>query len=162
MKKIRLPFLLICFCLILPLVSGCYNDLFKLIGPVYLSEIESEVLDQINQYRVSKGLSTLTASEPITREARKHSRNMANGIVPFGHEGFEARIQATGIAYLSAAENVAYNYGYADPASIAVNGWILSQGHRQNIEGNFNLTGIGVIENDSGTFYLTQIFMRTP
>ena len=36
----------------------------------------------------------------------------------FGHDGFEARIATTreSIAFSHAAENVAYNQGYADPA----------------------------------------------
>ena len=49
--------------------------------------------------------------------------------------------------------------GYQDPVSTAVDGWIKSDGHRQNMEGNYNLTGIGVAMNPQGEYYFTQIFI---
>ena len=83
---------------------------------------------------------------------------MGQGTVPFSHQGFQERVSAVGIPYKSAAENVAYN-NYSDPATAAVEGWIASEGHRRNIEGHFDLTGIGVFRNEKGTYYLTQLFM---
>ncbi len=49
-----------------------------------------------------------------------------------------------------------------DPAGAAVNAWLASTGHRQNIEGDYHLTGVGVAspDNDSLTFYFTQIFIK--
>jgi uncharacterized protein YkwD len=44
-------------------------------------------------------------------------------------------------------------------AQQAVNGWIKSPGHRKNLVGHFNLCGIGVYKSNSGTVYLTQIFV---
>jgi uncharacterized protein YkwD len=87
---------------------------------------------------------------------------MASGRVPLGHAGFQQRVQAIGkqIPLRGAAENVAYNMGYGDPAKQAVDGWIKSAGHRSNIEGNFNLTGVGVAQNSKGQYYFTQIFIR--
>jgi uncharacterized protein YkwD len=85
---------------------------------------------------------------------------MASGRVPLGHSGFQQRVQMIGIPFRGAAENVAYNMGYSDPAKQAVDGWIKSTGHRTNIEGNFNLTGVGVVRNARGEYYFTQIFIR--
>ena len=86
---------------------------------------------------------------------------MASGKVAFGHDGFSARVKATGIAYSGAAENVAYNQGSKDPATTAVQGWLKSSGHLTNIKGNYNLTGIGVASNSKGQIYFTQIFLRS-
>lgn len=128
-----------------------------------LASIEQAVHTQINDYRAKKGLPKLTINESISSIARTHSQNMASGAVPFGHNGFQERVKAiaTKIPYRSAAENVAYNMGYSDPATKAVQGWLNSQGHRQNIEGNYNQTGIGVAKNAKGEYYFTQIFIRS-
>jgi uncharacterized protein YkwD len=123
--------------------------------------IETSVFQQINQYRASQGLPALTRNSSIDNQARIHSQNMASGKVAFGHDGFQARITAIGIPYSAAAENVAYNQGYSDPATQAVQGWLKSSGHLANIKGNYNLTGVGVAVNSKGVVYFTQIFLRS-
>lgn len=128
---------------------------------VNTAAIETSVFQQINQYRASQGLSALTRNSAIDTQARTHSQNMASGKVAFGHDGFQQRIQATGIAYTAAAENVAYNQGASDPATQAVQGWLKSSGHLANIKGNYNLTGVGVASNSQGKIYFTQIFLRS-
>ncbi|RJP80898.1 MAG: CAP domain-containing protein [Desulfobacteraceae bacterium] len=126
-----------------------------------LHDMEQEVHLQINEYRQSQFLSTLRWSETIADYCRTHSLDMAAGRVAFGHSGFETRIEGIGqtLFYESAAENVAYN-NYADPASTAVQGWLMSPGHLANIQGDFDLTGIGVAMSDDGLYYFTQIFIR--
>ncbi|MBW4563625.1 MAG: CAP domain-containing protein [Mojavia pulchra JT2-VF2] len=123
--------------------------------------LEKSVFAQINRYRVSQGLPKLALNASITRQARIHSQNMAKGKVPFSHQGFKGRVTAIPIIYNSAAENVAFNQGYSDPAAQAVIGWLDSPGHLKNIRGKYNLTGIGVAANEEGEVYLTQIFLRT-
>lgn len=123
--------------------------------------LEKSVFEQINRYRVARRLPRLTLNARITQQARVHSQNMARGRVPFSHNGFEQRVNAIPLRYNSAAENLAFNRGYDDPANQAVIGWIDSPGHLQNIKGNFNVTGIGVATNAQGEVYLTQIFLRT-
>lgn len=125
------------------------------------SSIERAAFDRINQYRQGRNLAPLTWDNSITNQARIHSQNMANGTVPFSHNGFQQRVQAIAkvIPYRGAAENIAYNQGYADPAANAVQGWLNSSGHQRNIVGNYNLTGIGVARNSKGEYYFTQIFI---
>jgi uncharacterized protein YkwD len=57
------------------------------------------------------------------------------------------------------AENVAVNQGYRNPASEAVRGWLASRGHRENIEGPYQSTGVGVASDAAGNVYFTQIFV---
>ena len=128
---------------------------------VNTAPLEASVFQQINQYRASQNLPALTRNSSIDNQARTHSQNMASGKVAFGHDGFSARVKATGIAYSGAAENVAYNQGSKDPATTAVQGWLKSSGHLTNIKGNYNLTGIGVASNSKGQIYFTQIFLRS-
>ena len=125
-----------------------------------VAALEQLIFNKINDYRVSQGLKKLTRNSAIDNQARIHSQDMANGKVPFGHTGFSERIKAVGIPYSSAGENVAYNQGYNDPATTAVQGWLKSPGHLANIRGNFEKTGIGVASNSRGEIYFTQIFFR--
>lgn len=124
------------------------------------ASIEQDILLRINQYRQAHGLGALRMNSVISSEARQHSRDMANHKIPFGHEYFSDRIKRI-YAHISqprgGAENVAYNY---KTATIVVNGWLKSPGHKRNIDGNYNLTGIGVVRDKQGRLYYTQMFVR--
>lgn len=128
-----------------------------------LKQLEQVIHQQVNQYRQSQNLPPLTLNSTISEQAKIHSQNMAVGKVPFSHEGFEGRVKAIPqtITYRSAAENVATNYGYSDPATQAVKGWINSPGHQENMVGDFNLTGLGVAKDSEGKYYFTQMFIRS-
>jgi len=127
-----------------------------------IATMERSVLQQINSYRVYQGLPQLALNTTISEQARIHSRNMASGIVPLGHTGFETRIQAIAqtIPYKNISENIAINQGYSNPATTAVMGWLKSPRHLANIVGNYRLTGIGVAKNSAGKVYFTQIFLN--
>ncbi|MBZ8179497.1 CAP domain-containing protein [Oscillatoria salina] len=127
-----------------------------------LSALEQAIHQQVNQYRISKGLPALELDARISEQSRLHSEAMAQGKVPFSHQGFEGRVKAVerAIPYRAAAENVAYNQGYQDPATQAVQGWIQSDGHRKNMEGDFDVSGIGVAQNARGEYYFTQVFIK--
>ncbi|WP_058535753.1 CAP domain-containing protein [Legionella saoudiensis] len=123
--------------------------------------IQNAVLMEINAYRKQHGLSPLKMENNMVREARLHSQDMATHRMPFGHQGFGKRItrlhkqiKNTG----AGAENVAYNY---KNAHIVVQQWLRSPGHKRNIVGNYDLTGIGVIRDKHGKLYYTQLFLRT-
>ena len=85
---------------------------------------------------------------------------MAEGKVPFGHQGFKERVRAYPFAHSTAAENVAMNSGTVDVARVSVDGWISSPGHCKNLLGDFDYCGIGVYRNAKDQFYLTQLFAK--
>lgn len=116
----------------------------------------------INEHRVSRGLKPLELSEAISKVAADHSRDMSKGKVNFGHEGFEKRAKTIRqeMRARSIAENVGASMGQADPEKNAVESWIASPGHLKNIEGDFELTGIGVAKTGKGMHYFTQIFVK--
>ncbi|MGB3613052.1 MAG: CAP domain-containing protein [Elainellaceae cyanobacterium] len=128
-----------------------------------LAAIEQQILEQINQYREEQGLTALRLDEAIQQQAQQHSSAMAQGTTPVSHQGFDDRVEAIAksIDYRSAAENVAYNEGYSSPGEQAVQGWLDSPGHLENIQGDYTLTGIGVAQ-DGQAYYFTQIFIKTP
>ncbi|MEH1904904.1 MAG: CAP domain-containing protein [Nostoc sp.] len=136
------------------------NTIYIAASSFSLPGLEQSVFDQINNYRVSQGLPKLIRNSAIDNQARIHSQDIANGKVPFGHTGFPERVNAIGISYKAAGENVASNGGYPNPAKIAVQGWLKSPGHLGNIRGNYDKTGIGVATKDGREIYFTQIFLR--
>jgi uncharacterized protein YkwD len=125
-----------------------------------LAALERSVLQKINQFRQQKGLSSLSLNASMTQQARQHSQDMAKCCV-LSHDGFEGRVRtiSASVSYKAAAENVAYNQGFSNPVGQAVNSWLKSPGHLENIMGNYNITGIGVSKNPQGEFYFTQIFI---
>ncbi|MEH2191258.1 MAG: CAP domain-containing protein [Nostoc sp.] len=144
-----------------PVSSNVSTNTFKIAASsINTTALEESAFTQINNYRTSQGLPALARNSAIDNQARIHSQQMANGEVPFGHTGFSERIQAIGISYRAAGENVAYNQGYSDPATTAVQGWLKSPGHLANIKGNYDQTGIGVAATNTGKVYFTQIFLR--
>ena len=122
---------------------------------------QSMILHYVNEYRVKHRLAPLEMNQAISNEAATHSRAMASRAIPFGHAHFDGRIKRLYRQFDSSrggAENVAY---YKLDAKRLVEQWIASPGHRQNIMGNYNLTGIGIAHDKKGWAYYTQIFLRT-
>lgn len=123
--------------------------------------IQNEILIHINQYRQKHGLAPLTMNNKMVTEAKKHSLDMATHRIPFGHSHFKNRIDRLHSQIKNSgagAENVAFNYKNAQHV---VQNWLLSPGHKRNIDGNYNLTGIGIARDKQGKLYFTQIFLKT-
>jgi uncharacterized protein YkwD len=123
------------------------------------SPLELETLDLINNYRVSIGLNTLEKVNYVSHKSEEHANYMiANNVV--NHDDFVSRseniIKVLGAKNVS--ENIAYNYNSAKGAFDA---WMNSEGHKENIEGNFTHFGISVRENPTtGKKYYTNIFVK--
>lgn len=123
--------------------------------------IQNAILYYINEYRQQHGLNTLKMDNRIVKEAKQHSLDMANHKIPFGHKYFKGRIDRLHSQIKDSnagAENVAFNY---KDAQDVVKNWLRSPGHKQNIDGNYNLTGIGIARDKNGKIYFTQIFLKT-
>jgi uncharacterized protein YkwD len=127
-----------------------------------LPRLEAKVYQQVNQYRQSRNLLPLALNRVISQQARLHSQRMAAALVTLGHDGFDKRARAIAVTlpYESVGENVAMNQGSDDPVAIAVKGWIESKGHRENMVGDYNATGIGIAKNVEGEYYFTQLFVK--
>jgi len=121
--------------------------------------LADDVLKYTNDYRKANGLSKLEMRNDLNEIARKHSEDMASGRSSFGHGGFKQRTKKVEKIFKSCtvAENVAYG---ADDAKEAVTLWKKSNGHRQNLLGNYKYIGIGTARNKRGIIYYTQIFVK--
>jgi uncharacterized protein YkwD len=157
MKKFLFVFCLIL--LVLPVQLGA-NAKRALSKDLMMNEVHR----LINEYRYRKGLQPLRLLAGISRVATQHSENMAALKIPFGHEGFDERsdeVLTHKASPSSTGENVFMCFGYDESqlAKMAVNSWIESKGHRENIEKNFVYTGIGIAEGKGGSIYFTQFFV---
>jgi uncharacterized protein YkwD len=149
-----LPALLLCLAL-----SACGGEDGG--GGTPFADMEAQTHALINAERSAQGLPALAWEAAIADAARGHSRDMADGVVEFGHDGFDARVDALAgqLPWSAAGENVAWNQGYPDPAAQAVEGWMDSTGHRENILGAYDRTGIGIAGDETDGYYFTQIFL---
>ncbi|MEW5974363.1 MAG: CAP domain-containing protein [Acidobacteriota bacterium] len=129
------------------------------------SQIEESVLSEINSLRSKHGLKELTVNEDLREAARYQSRCMVlSGAL--SHQDLQGRTLAQRlklgmpIRYRIAAENVARNRGYSDPAGQAALEWANSTKHLENIlNPAFSETGVGSVIGPDGTVYLTQLFL---
>jgi uncharacterized protein YkwD len=159
------------FCLILSFFSEGYGTPRKpnhnpvtvtTLSSKDISTYEEKAIIAINQVRKKHKLHPLKKWKALSDCARGHSLNMAKGKCPFGHEGFEKRNQKMNAiaSVISFGENVAYCQHYKDPVQVTVKGWMNSPGHRENILGDFEETGMGVSIRKDGKIYFTQLFAK--
>jgi uncharacterized protein YkwD len=129
------------------------------------SEIERRAFEATNLVRTQNGLAPLVWDAEVCRMARSHSENMSR-LGFFSHTtptGLRLRDRArvAGLARVAViAENIAYSQGYNDPGAYAVESWMLSPKHRENIMSReFRAMAIGSFVAPDGSVYLTQTFI---
>ncbi|WP_111706344.1 CAP domain-containing protein [Lutibacter citreus] len=122
------------------------------------SELESELLVLVNNYRVEKNLPSLEVLNQISNVADEHTNYMiSTGDV--SHANFEER--ASNLIKNAGAKKVSENvaYGYSTAKSV-LNGWLNSPEHKKIIEtSDFTHFGISTESNSKGRNYFTQIFI---
>jgi uncharacterized protein YkwD len=120
------------------------------------SEIETMAL--INAYRVSIGLNELKEINHISYKSEEHDEYMiAKNVV--NHDDFVSRSQniMRVLGAKSVSENIAYNY---NSPKAALDAWLKSPSHKENIEGNFTHFGLSIRVNPDGKKYYTNIFAK--
>jgi uncharacterized protein YkwD/uncharacterized membrane protein required for colicin V production len=122
---------------------------------------ESEIMDLVNQERLERGLNPLEFDPSLVPVARSHSQEMLE-MGYFSHVSPNTgtlgdRLNAAGVQYLSAGENLAY----APTVGVAHRGLMQSDGHRENIlDPSWERMGVGVLSAPDGTIMVTQLFAR--
>jgi len=119
-----------------------------------------EVIDLTNDERTSRGLSPLEADTQLNEVATVKSEDMRDNNY-FSHDSptygspFDM-MNHYGVEYRGAGENIAA--GQRSPEEV-VNGWMNSQGHRENIlNADYTHIGVGYAEGGSYGSYWTQMF----
>jgi len=121
-------------------------------------EIANQINLLINEHRTSIGLLPVDVdNQYASAYAVEHTKYM----IDFGrinHDNFNYRSNALkSKGAIAVAENIAYGYTTAEDVVFA---WLHSPSHKDIIEGNYTHTGYGVLINEQGRYYFTQIFYR--
>ena len=132
-----------------------------------LRQLELKVFAGTNRERQLHGLPQLAWSEPLARQARLHSTNMMERGF-FSHKDpirgeLSPRLNSAGIRWSRIAENIFRERGLEDPPGAAVDGWMRSPAHRQNLlDPLFTHTGVGIAISPDTEYFITQLFIRAP
>ena len=122
----------------------------------FLSSIEKEVLDAVNEERAKHGLGKLTQDWELSRVARIKSQDMKDNNY-FSHTSPtygspSDLLNSFGISWRFSGENIAK--GFYDAESV-LTAWMNSAGHRANIL-NPSFTKLGVGYNSKGGYWVQE------
>jgi uncharacterized protein YkwD len=113
----------------------------------------------VNQDRAAAGLPALAASPRIASIAAGHSMAMATRGDIWHNDAYFTAANRRALGARALGENVAMNRSIDD----AHRRLMASPGHRRNIlDAGFDAVGIAVVQDESGTLYVTQNFADWP
>lgn len=121
--------------------------------------MENQLINLVNQERISRNLQALEKNDSLTQIARPHSADMFKKGY-FAHTSPEGknvsdRAIDRGYIYLVIGENLAY----APSVELAHKGLMDSKGHRENIlSPEFRKIGIGIMDGGVYGLMVTQVF----
>jgi uncharacterized protein YkwD len=127
---------------------------------------EFRIFDLINRERERMRLSPLGWDDQLADFARSYSVRMARGGF-FDHEDrngnyVNQRAEEAGITHWRRiGENLFVCEGIRNVSGFAVDQWMNSDTHRQNIlDRKYNVTGIGMARDRNGRIYITEVFIQ--
>ncbi|TJY34027.1 CAP domain-containing protein [Pontimicrobium aquaticum] len=120
--------------------------------------IEIEILELINNHRITLGLNALNDMSQIKATAYSHTDYMRDK-QEVSHDNFYQRSSSlkNNPGATKVGENVAY--GFSSAQSV-VNAWLNSDGHREIIEGDFTNFDVSAEKDQNGKWYYTNIFIK--
>ncbi len=132
------------------------------------SSLSARVFQEVNSYRRSHGARDLPRHPGLDRLAQEHCEFLRQNRGKFGlygknvsHFGFEGRTLAARERYRmqNLGENVvAANSSGSGTASMLVQQWAASKSHAYNMRSSWTHSGIGVVVDDDGMVFSTQLF----
>lgn len=132
---------------------------------INVKAVERVAFEMLNKKRVDNGFSPLVWSDDLEAVARQHSQNMAE-FQFFSHRGLDNKLVSdradeAGVGrWRAIGENIAFNRGFDDPVSKAVELWLDSPAHRRNLlSAAWKESAVGVAVAEDGSYYFTQVFL---
>lgn len=119
-----------------------------------VGEAEARVLELVNGHRASHGLGPLGADGGLQEVARRHAEGMAGAGALTHNPRLEIEAGPAVPTWLRLGENVGSG-GDADAVVASILG---SGSHHANIDGNFDLIGIGAALGPDGKLFIAQVF----
>ena len=130
------------------------------------SRDEMQIYSLVNGRRARKGLSALEWDDRLASVARGYSAQMARDD-HFEHEDRDGRtvIDRAMRAGVRGWRRIGENLFYCEPTDeishFAVEGWMRSPSHRDNIlDRKWTATGIGIFRSRDGRSFITEIFIQ--
>lgn len=125
---------------------------------VQAKTIEVEILELINNHRLSLGLRPLAELTIVKSVAHSHTDYMVDND-EVSHHNFFTRSDylKSNAGAKKVSENVAYGYSSAEAV---VRAWIKSEAHKENLEGDYTNFDISAEKNAEGRWYYTNIFIK--
>lgn len=122
----------------------------------YVDSYAKEVLNLVNAQRSQAGLGALSWDPKLANAANIRAKEI---VISFSHTRPDGSTCFTAVendgSYMTLGENIASGY---TSAAYVMNGWMNSQGHRENIL-NSSFTKLGVsCYYENGTYYWVQMF----
>ncbi|MEN7546686.1 CAP domain-containing protein [Rapidithrix thailandica] len=142
------------------MLTGCLSDSDP--DPDGRSALDVETLNLINQYRKAKSLPLLKHSLVVYEQARIHSQNMADHNSPFGHSGYNFRLEQIKkfISVGIASELVAFN-AVDNPAFQAYDTWVNDSTSKSHLDNSrYSHAGLAAVNSFDGRFYFTLILIQ--
>ena len=120
-------------------------------GPAHATSDEDYFVAKINQIRASRGLGTLAVSGQLTAVARSWSQHMASDGTLEHNPNLGSQVSG----WRMMGENV----GTGPDATSIENAFENSPHHFENmVDPSFTLIGVGVTQDSSGTYWVTEDF----
>jgi len=136
-----------------------------------LPAVETQIVEMTNAYRAQNNLNAVTRNPLLARAARAYARYLARNDA-FSHDADgrkpAERVAAAGYDYCQVGENLALaldsrGFKSGDLSSQAMDGWINSPGHRQNLLApHVTHIGVAVVQAPAAhpKFISVQLFAR--
>ncbi len=161
MNNYPLKLLVLCCALILTSCSSNETEIIdnpEISASISEKPIEADILGLINTYRVNNGFSSLSKLQTIKSQTSNHTNYMIEKN-EVSHDFFYQRKEylAENADAIKVGENVAYGYSTAEAV---VNAWIKSEGHKENIEGDYTHFEVTAEKSANGKWYYTNIFVK--
>ncbi len=126
---------------------------------------EERLFGLINAERARYNLIALAWDADLCRAARGHSGDMARvgKLNHAGSDGSDASMRARNHGsggWRAVGENIAFNQGFEDPVAFALERWMKSSKHRENIlNPMWTRAALGIARASDGSVYFTQVFV---
>lgn len=133
-----------------------------------MSGFALQLFNDINDQRAQNGVPALAADDCVTYVAQERSTDMAtrnyfSHSSPEGTGAFDL-LTANGVLYGWAGENLARNnYPDDQTVDVAIRDLMASEGHRDNmLSTNYTAMGVAAVNDGTGMWYFTMVFIGPP
>ena len=119
-------------------------------------ELADEILVLVNEHRSSLDLPIIERDQQYASAYAVQHTNYMIDLNRINHDNFGQRSEALKQnGAIRVGENVANGYETAEAVVFA---WLNSPTHKHVIEGNYTHSGFGIIPNENGSYFFTQLF----